>query len=181
MAPPAQAQNKTKRPAAPPPETQTCIAQASAFHKVNADILRAILKVESAFKSQVVNRNANGTIDVGIAQINTIHFKELAKHSIAPQDLLDPCIGVYVAAWHLDKQLKKHGNTWFGIAAYHSVTPYFNYRYQTLVFNALVDMQVLAGPKLSVPALPASSRPTAISSTSVARAPDPIFSLNAAN
>lgn len=97
-----------------------------------------------------VNRNANGSIDVGIGQVNSIHFKELSAHGITPGSLLYPCVGSYVAAWHLGRQLKLHGNTWFAIGAYHSVTPYYNSRYQALIYNAMVDMHTVAGPKLTV-------------------------------
>jgi soluble lytic murein transglycosylase-like protein len=167
--------------AEPIPASLACVDDAARFHNVNSNVLKAILKVESSFNSNAINRNANGTVDVGIGQINTIHFKELAKHSIAPQDLLDPCIGTYVAAWHLGNQLKSYGNSWFGIAAYHSVTPYFNYRYQTLVFNALVDMKVQAGPKMPVPALPLLSRSTPVrpgASVTDKNPPHSIFALN---
>ena len=130
-----------------------CVEPAAAFHKVNPFILKAILKVESAYNARAINRNGNGTVDVGIAQMNSMHFKELSTHGVAPEDLFDPCVGIYVAGWHLAKQLKAHGNTWFAIGAYHSATPYFNSRYQALVFNALVDLKVMEGPKLGVPPL----------------------------
>jgi hypothetical protein len=128
-----------------------CVAPAAEFHKVNPWILKGILQVESSFNALAVNRNLNGSLDVGIGQMNSIHFKELSGHGIAPSDLLDPCIGTYVAAWHLAKQLKAYGNTWFAIGAYHSATPYYNSRYQALVYNALVGMEAVAGPRLRVP------------------------------
>lgn len=127
-----------------------CIAAAAKFHKVNDKVLRAILRVESTYNALAVNHNANGTIDVGIGQVNSIHFKELSTYGIAPGNLLDPCVGTYVAAWHLRRQIKLHGNTWFAIGAYHSVTPYYNSRYQALIFNAMVDMRAVPGPKLAV-------------------------------
>lgn len=136
-----------------------CVASAAEFHKVNPWVLKGILKVESSFNPRAVNRNQNGSIDVGIGQMNSIHFKELSVHGIAPNDLLDPCVGTYVAAWHLAKQLKNYGNTWYAIGAYHSATPYFNSRYQALVYNALIGMGVVAGPKLWVAPLNAYAAP----------------------
>lgn len=122
-------------------------------------VLRAILQVESKFDPKAVNRNDNGSLDVGIGQINSIHFKELSKYGIASDDLMNACVGTYVASWHLAKQLKAYGNTWFAIGAYNSATPYFNSRYQNLVFNALVSMGVVEGPKRPVPPLRPSSSP----------------------
>jgi soluble lytic murein transglycosylase-like protein len=127
-----------------------CIAVAAKYHKVNHAVLSAILKVESSYNPGAVNRNADGSVDVGIGQMNSIHFKELATHGITPTDLMDPCVGSYVAAWHLGRQIQLHGNTWFAIGAYHSVTPHYNSRYQALVYNAMVDMRAVPGPKVVV-------------------------------
>lgn len=102
-------------------------------------MLKAILKVESNFNPHAANRNANGTVDVGIAQINSMHFARLDKYGIKPAHLMDGCVSTYVAAWHLASKIREHGNTWFGIAAYHSTTPCQNERYRGLIWNTLVD------------------------------------------
>ena len=119
------------------PAVERCLMPAAQRYGVNPQILRAILQVESAMKPDVVQRNANGSIDVGMAQINSVHFPELKQWGITPQKLLDPCMATHVAAWHLKRGLLRHGNTWFGVAAYHSVTPAHNARYQALVRQEL--------------------------------------------
>lgn len=141
------------------PDATNCVEPAASYHRVNPWVLAAILKVESNFSSRAVNRNPNGTIDVGIGQINSIHFTKLGQYGITPAHLMDGCIGTYVAAWHLAQQIAKHGNTWFGVAAYHSTTPCFNDRYARLVWNVLVDWRVTAGPRLAtVPLASCSGR-----------------------
>ena len=115
-----------------------CLLPAAQRHGVNPHILRAILQVESGMRPHVVNRNRNGSIDVGMAQINSIHFRELAQWGITPERLLDPCVATHVAAWHLKRVMLRHGNTWFGVAAYHSATPVHNQRYQALLRQELV-------------------------------------------
>ena len=115
-----------------------CLMPASQRHGVNPHILRAILQVESGMRPHVVNRNRNGSIDVGMAQINSIHFRELAQWGITPERLLDPCVATHVAAWHLKRVMLRHGNTWFGVAAYHSTTPAHNQRYQALLKQELM-------------------------------------------
>lgn len=132
---------------------ERCIIPAANYHGVNQHILRAILKVESGLNPNAIGLNENGTKDVGIGQMNSMHFKELATWGVAPSDLLDECIGTYVAAWHLRKVVARSGNTWYGIATYHSATPYFNKRYQALLFNELVRTGVMEGPMLPVPPL----------------------------
>lgn len=97
-------------------EATRCVTPAAQYHSVNPWVLRAILKVESGFNPGAINRNPNNTVDVGIAQMNSMHFKELQQHGVAPGHLLDGCIATYVAAWHLAKQMRVHGNTWFGIS-----------------------------------------------------------------
>jgi soluble lytic murein transglycosylase-like protein len=115
-----------------------CLMPAAQRHGVNPHILRAILQVESGMRPHVVNRNRNGSIDVGMAQINSIHFRELAQWGITPERLLDHCVATHVAAWHLKRVMLLHGNTWFGVAAYHSTTPVHNQRYQALLKQELV-------------------------------------------
>lgn len=134
-------------------EAERCIVPASQFHGVNAFILRAILRVESGLKPGAIGKNGNGTVDVGIGQMNSMHFPALAKFGVGPEQLKNACIGTYVAAWHLKKGIAAHGNTWEAIARYHSGTPYFNNRYQILVSNELIRSNVLSGVIQAVPAL----------------------------
>ena len=134
----ARAQNPTQAKPAPGLASDPCLKPAAQRHGVNPHILRAILQVESGMRPHVVSRNRNGSIDVGMAQINSIHFRELAQWGITPERLLDPCVATHVAAWHLKRVMLLHGNTWFGVAAYHSATPIHNQRYQALLKQELV-------------------------------------------
>jgi hypothetical protein len=125
---------------APPQALQSperCIPAAAQHHRIDPRLLRAVLKVESDLRPWAFGRNANGTVDMGMAQINSIHLPELARHGIQTQHLFDPCVASYVAAWLLRKNIDRHGLTWRGVAAYHSLTPEHNQRYQGLLMNAL--------------------------------------------
>ena len=115
-----------------------CIQSAAEYHDVDPQLLRAILMVESRLNPKAINRNTNGTRDIGVAQINSIHLPVLQVHGIKEDHLMDACINTYVGAWLLRKQIARHGLNWYGIAAYHSTTPDKNYRYQLLVYNELV-------------------------------------------
>lgn len=132
-------------------EAERCIIPAAQHHGVNFHVLRAILVAESSLKSHTVARNRNGSIDVGLGGINSIHFKELAKFGIAPEQLLDDCVSTYVAAWHLKKQIVAYGNTWEAVARYHSSTPAENRRYQVLLKNELIRAGVMEGQIQPVP------------------------------
>lgn len=128
-----------------------CVVQASQYHRVNATVLAAILRHESRLRPDVVRRNADGSFDAGIAQLNSVHWPDLARHGIAPEALLNPCVGTFVAAWHLSKQFYRWGYTWWAVGAYHSGTPAANERYQVRIWNELVAMGAAPGPKLSAP------------------------------
>ena len=157
----ATAQTQTKRAASPPraaaepfsTENEKCIVPASMYHGVNYHVLRAILVVESGLNPRALGRNDNGTMDVGMGQYNSMHFKELAKFGIAPGHLMDACVSTYVTAWHLKKNIVASGNSWEGIARYHSATPYFNQRYQILLKNELIRSGALSGSIQSVPSI----------------------------
>lgn len=130
-----------------------CVDPAASYHRVNPDILKAIARVESRGDGRTVTRNSNNSMDVGLVGTNSIHFPELIKKGVAPQDLLDECVALYVGAWMYSKKIARHGNTWRAIGAYHSETPRFNYRYQVMIYNELVSMRILPGPKKQVPPL----------------------------
>jgi hypothetical protein len=65
--------------------------------------------------------------------------------------LKDECVATYVAAWYLHRKIRRNGETWAGIASYHSSTPYFNARYQLLVYNEMVQMGAIKGALKTVP------------------------------
>ncbi len=100
-----------------------CIDDAATYHGVNAQVLRAIGYQESHLNPQAHNRNRNGSEDLGMFQINTIHLPELSRYGIGRQALYDPCVSAYVAAWHLARKVQLHGNSWRAIGAYHSESP----------------------------------------------------------
>ncbi|ABE47291.1 Lytic transglycosylase, catalytic (plasmid) [Polaromonas sp. JS666] len=133
--------------------SEQCIVPASTYHTVNPYVLRSILTVESGLKSSAIGKNRNGSVDIGIGQINSIHLKELSQFGIGPTHLQDACIGTYVAAWHLKKAIAERGNTWEGVASYHSRTPYFNKRYQALIVNEMIRSGAMQGQLLPVPPL----------------------------
>lgn len=164
----AQAQDANRKPTISQKFEQVtaCVGPAAQYHQVHSGILKAIIKVESSGNPLAIHRNANGTVDVGIAQMNSMHFKDLAKYGIVPNQLFDACTAIYVAAWHYAKQVSRWGNTWFAVGAYHSATPYYNSRYQALVNNALIELGYIDWPKLAVPPIhggPGRSRETTAS------------------
>ena len=153
---------------APPQAVQSperCIPAAAQHHRIDPRLLRAVLKVESDLRPWAFGRNANGTVDMGMAQINSIHLPELARHGIQSQHLFDPCVASYVAAWLLRKNIDRHGLTWRGVAAYHSLTPEHNQRYQGLLMNALYP-DVAPSKRVAAAAKSAAAKTHAVATAS---------------
>jgi soluble lytic murein transglycosylase-like protein len=100
-----------------------CFEQAAVYQGVNPLILRAVAWHESKGDPAAVNRNANGSIDVGQLQINSVHFSDLKRLGIPHRALTDACVNIYVAAWLMKQKMVKYGNTWRAIGAYHSESP----------------------------------------------------------
>ncbi|NVI08585.1 MULTISPECIES: lytic transglycosylase domain-containing protein [Paraburkholderia] len=105
------------------PSADDCFDKAGAYQGVNPHVLRAVAWRESKGDVNAINRNANGSIDVGQLQINSIHFPELASQGIPHRALADPCVNIFVAAWLLKQKMVRYGNTWRAIGAYHSESP----------------------------------------------------------
>ena len=110
-----------------------CIVDAANYHHVNPTVLYAIAKHESRMNPSFIGHNKNGSIDVGLFGINSVHFKQLQSFGITPERLLDPCVNAYVGAWLYSKKVGKYGNTWAAVGAYHSVTPDLQYTYATKI------------------------------------------------
>ncbi|MEP9328087.1 lytic transglycosylase domain-containing protein [Paraburkholderia phymatum] len=100
-----------------------CFEQAAVYQGVNPLILRAVAWHESKGDPAAVNRNSNGSVDVGQAQINSVHFSDLKRLGIPHRALTDACVNIYVAAWLIKQKMVKYGNTWRAIGAYHSESP----------------------------------------------------------
>jgi len=116
-----------------------CFEQAGAYQGVNPTVLRAIVWFESKGDPNAVHRNADGSVDIGQAQINSIHFSTLACYGVPRHALTDACVNVYVAAWLLKQKMVKHGNTWRAIGAYHSETPAQRDAYARSIQRVLVS------------------------------------------
>ena len=97
-----------------------CFQQAGQRYGVSPLLLKAIAKAESNLDPTATNHNSNGTVDVGLMQINSIW----ADHLGATWDhLFDPCTNAMVGAWILSQCIKDYGSNWQAVGCYHSRTP----------------------------------------------------------
>lgn len=120
-----------------------CFSAAAAYQSVNPLILRAIAWQESHDNVSAMHKNRNGSIDYGLMQINSIHLPKLAQYGISSDKLMDPCSNVYIAAWHLRRQMDKYGNSWAAVGAYHSETPTLRDQYAKQIIAILKRWNVI--------------------------------------
>ncbi|WP_313654414.1 lytic transglycosylase domain-containing protein [Pantoea sp.] len=101
----------------------TCWKDAGARYGIEPELLQAIAIVESNGNTKALNKNRNGSFDVGLMQINSIHFNTLRKFRISQKDLLNnPCQSVMTGAWILAGQIQRFGYTWDAVGAYNAGT-----------------------------------------------------------
>ena len=115
-----------------------CFVDAANRYGVNPLLLWGIARVESNFNSRALNRNSNGTYDIGIMQINSNWIPVLKRHGLYDtRALWDPCYNIHVGAWVLKQCLSKFGNTWQAIGCYNASTRYKQIKYSQRVYQAI--------------------------------------------
>ena len=115
-----------------------CIVEAAQCFQINPLLIKAIIWQESRNRQQAMNHNTNNTIDVGIMQVNTVHFKALKSFGIDEVLLRDnSCANVFSGAWVLKQSIERYGYTWDGIGNYHSKTPVHHERYVKKIISLI--------------------------------------------
>ena len=95
-----------------------CWRAAGARYGIDPRLLWSIAKVESGMDPQAINRNTDGSIDIGLMQINSRHLAELGY---SQQTLIaNPCASVMAGAWVLGGMIRKYGYTWRAVGAYNA-------------------------------------------------------------
>ncbi|MCE2723842.1 MAG: lytic transglycosylase domain-containing protein [Betaproteobacteria bacterium] len=126
----------------------TCWESSGERYNVAPALLYAIAKTESGLNPRAINKsNANGSEDVGLMQINSLHFPVLAKHGITREHLFDPCTSIEVGAWILAQNAKQLGYNWNAVGAYNASSPDKRLVYAQKVYKSLMVLS---------PSLPAS-------------------------
>lgn len=114
-----------------------CFDLAEQHYGVSAPLLRAIAEQESNMNPQAFHRNANGTWDAGLMQINSNWLPLLKRHGIEAKDLLDGCTSVLIGAWILSNNFRAMGKTTQALGAYNAASPALRERYAKQVLSRL--------------------------------------------
>ncbi len=121
-----------------------CFDEAGGMYGINPQVLRAIASVESNMNPKALNRNANGTYDFGLMQINTVWYPTLGEKRW--NRLGDACFNTKTGAWILATCIEKYGYNWKAIGCYNSQTPAKSEAYAKRVFHALKRLEKVPQP-----------------------------------
>lgn len=137
----------TQSPVGALPSTrETCMARSAQAFQLPVELLRAIAKTEGG-QTGTVSRNRNGSVDMGVMQVNSIHLSGaphnfLARGITAQQLINDDCVNIAAGASILRYEIDRASNFWSGVARYHSKTPYYGAIYLEKVVRNLRAMGV---------------------------------------
>jgi len=95
-----------------------CFQGAGRYYGVDPNLLMSIAWVESRFNPRALNKNTDGSYDVGIMQINSKWKKYLKQYGVTETHLWDPCYNIYVGAMILRHCVNNHGYNWKAVDCY---------------------------------------------------------------
>ncbi len=119
-----------------------CMAAVASFYQLPPRVLPSIQAVEGGSPG-MVNRNSDGSDDLGVMQVNTRWLVALARYAGLPEAeirarlIADPCFniaaaGAIVRTWLTEEK----GDLMRAVGDYHSHTPELNRGYQERVLSA---------------------------------------------
>ena len=134
-----------------------CMAATAAFYALPPRVLPSIHVIEGGVPGSV-HRNANGTEDLGVMQINTLWIQPIARVTrMAPPDvrarlIADPCFNIAASGAVMRTYLHEaRGDLMTAVGYYHSHTPMLGRDYQDMVTgaaHALFDPPAAGGPRI---------------------------------
>lgn len=122
-----------------------CWEEAANWYGVNVYLLYAIAKTESGLNPAAINRNKNGTYDIGLMQINSSWLPVLRKHGIEEKQLYDACTSIQVGAWILADNMRRMGTTWEAVGAYNARDTALRVKYAWKVFKNIPQSAMAQG------------------------------------
>lgn len=112
-----------------------CFSEQEDIYGINANLLRSISETEANLKPKVISKNRDGSVDIGLMQINSSWISPLGLDR--ERLVNDPCYNVNAGARILQMCIVKHGYTWEAVGCYNAVSRVKRTRYSWKVYNQL--------------------------------------------
>jgi hypothetical protein len=116
-----------------------CFEDAGKTYGINPSLLKSIAKTESNMNPRAVNINKNGSIDIGLMQINSFWIKPLGLDS--NKLISDPCYNIMIGAKVLKQCIDRYGYTWEAVGCYNATSAPKRVKYSWKIFNRLKTEQ----------------------------------------
>ncbi len=117
-----------------------CFDEAGARHNISPVLLQAIAWQESGMRLDAINRNRDGSWDIGLMQINSRWLPVLSRHGITPDQLWDPCVSAHVGAWILASNFRTMGFNWDAVGAYNAKRQDLRRRYALAISHKVLKI-----------------------------------------
>jgi hypothetical protein len=135
-----------------------CMAMVAAFNHLPPTALPQIAAAEGG-RIGTVHTNANGSVDYGIMQINSLWVPRLAastgwtEAAVRVHLIYDGCFNIAAGGAILRMNLNEaHGNLGRALALYHSHKPALNQTYRTR--ETMAGVRMFTKPNPNLPPLP---------------------------
>ncbi|KAG0166433.1 hypothetical protein DFQ30_007198 [Apophysomyces sp. BC1015] len=88
---------------------EACIEQAAAHYRAYPDIIRAVIRAEGGTTGKI-SRNKDGSFDMGLMQVNSVHLPELARYGITQEMLVgNECLNIMIGTqFPLQDSVEEH-------------------------------------------------------------------------
>jgi len=100
----------------------SCFTSAGQRYGIAPSLLQAMARAESGLDALARHANIDGSVDIGLMQINSVWLPLLQRSGIAPEMLWHPCYNIHVGAWILAGNIRRFGYTWEAVGAYNAGT-----------------------------------------------------------
>ncbi|WP_082103001.1 lytic transglycosylase domain-containing protein [Robbsia andropogonis] len=112
-----------------------CLVEAAHIYDIDPVLLHVIAAQESGFRADATHRNRDGSIDIGVMQINSAWLPALKKYGVGEKQLFDGCTNERVGAWILSQNIARYGATWRAVGSYNALTRSRQRDYAQRIFN----------------------------------------------
>lgn len=112
-----------------------CYDEAGSAYLINPYLLQSIAGIESGFASTAIHKNRNGSVDIGLMQVNSAWIQIAG---LEPRRLLsDPCYNVMTGARILKNCIDRYGYTWEAVGCYNASSHEKRVAYSWKIYNNL--------------------------------------------